>query len=59
MKRYLLFKGDSHYPSGGWKDLYGSFDSISGALKELGGVEWWHIVDTRTGKIVRQGGIDE
>jgi hypothetical protein len=26
MKRWLVFRGDTYYPSGGWRDLFGSFD---------------------------------
>jgi len=53
MKRYLLFYGDSYYPSGGWTDLKGSFDDEKEALIHLCNkyYDWWHIVDTLTMKI--------
>lgn len=28
MKRYLLFKGVDYYPSGGWEDFKGDYDSV-------------------------------
>jgi hypothetical protein len=27
MKRYLVFSGQTYYPSGGWEDFIGSFDT--------------------------------
>lgn len=49
MKRYLLFAGDQYYPSGGWHDLSGEFDSIEEAEEYVfeRGYEWWHVVDMR------------
>lgn len=56
-KRYLLFHCDTYYPSGGWADLVGSFDSIEAIVEALGdGAKlWWldhHIVDLETGELV-------
>ena len=52
MKRYLLFAGEYYYPSGGWRDFWGAFDSVDDARKELdaqiGSYDWYHIVDTET-----------
>jgi hypothetical protein len=35
MKRYLLFWFAQFYPSGGWNDLIGSFDSIAESHAEI------------------------
>jgi hypothetical protein len=46
--RYLLFAGCQYYPSGGWDDFKGSFDTIDEAkeqIKILDIEDWWHIVD--------------
>lgn len=56
MKRFLLFWGYDYYPSGGWYDFKGSFDSLDAAkevllqrqpdgFRECDG-DWAHIVDT-------------
>lgn len=34
-KRYLLFTYDTYYPSGGWSDFDGSFDSIDEIVEYL------------------------
>lgn len=59
MKRYLLFKGDEHYPSGGWKDFIGDFDSIKAARKAIASCEWWQIVDTLTKEIVASHSLSD
>lgn len=55
MKRYLVFAFDRYEPSGGWHDLYGTFDVLAGArLAALGAMrtfDFAHIVDTQTGDI--------
>lgn len=60
-KRYLLFGGYDYYPSGGWNDYFGDFDSISDAKDELVkrsgkgypfAYDWWHIVDSDKREIV-------
>ena len=51
-KRYLLFTGEEHYPSGGWKDLCGGFDTIEDAKFLIGSRDWAHIVDSDTQQIV-------
>ncbi len=56
MKRYLLFGGEIYYPSGGWKDLLGSADSLEELMEQPVEtfIDWLHIVDTSNdGKIVR------
>ncbi len=35
MKKYLAFCWDQYYPSGGWQDFVGMFDTKEEALKEL------------------------
>lgn len=57
VKRYLLFAGDQYYPSGGWHDLSGEFDSIEEAEEYVfeRGYEWWHVVDREELRIVKAG----
>jgi len=35
MKRFLLFYGDIHYPSGGMKDFVGDYDTKEDALNAI------------------------
>ena len=55
-KRYLLFYGDAYYPSGGWDDFKGYFDTVEEALKEVSKgsfkPDWYQIVDDETGREV-------
>lgn len=55
MNRFLLFTGDTYYPSGGWRDLAGQFDSIESAEESAEGLDpdWWEIVDTEAGEVVK------
>ena len=52
---YSLFTGDRYYPSGGWHDYRGSFESLEKALIRLSSLkyDWWHIV--YGGRIVESG----
>lgn len=62
MKRFLVFRYDRCYPTGGWHDTEGSFDALSDAVTAAsapleGSIEetprqWWHVVDTQTDQIV-------
>ena len=56
MKRYLLFAGSHYYPSGGFNDFIGSFDTIEECQLEKNVTEthgdksfslydWAHVVD--------------
>lgn len=68
MKKFLLFAGAHYYPSGGWGDFRGAFDTVEDAVhatlpnETLTGLDyalqfrpdWWHVVDTTTGAIVRE-----
>jgi hypothetical protein len=54
MKRYLLFCYSQYYPSGGWNDFEGSFDTIEDAQNAAHG-DWWHIVDTEDGRTCASG----
>lgn len=55
MKRYLLFAGESYYPVGGWKDFVDSYDTIEEAVSYgRAAGDWWHVVDSATGKIVEK-----
>ncbi len=57
-KRYLLFRGSTYYPAGGWKDLAGQFDRLRDVVKvtseyaEDEPYDWWHVIDTSTGKMI-------
>lgn len=60
MKRYLVFSGASYYAGGGWLDFGEAFDTLDQAI-EYGQHclkhdfhDWYHIIDTNTGKIVNQ-----
>lgn len=54
--KYLLFAGVAYYPSGGWDDFVGAFDSIDEAKKATPPVYVWaHIVDASTRAIVLYG----
>lgn len=69
LKRYALFAGADYYPSGGWKDHRGYFDSIEAALIVATAPDgsyteivwdslehdWWQVVDLTTGQIVYEG----
>jgi len=48
MKRYLLFGFDGYYPSGGWWDFLGDFDSEEDCVKGSKPHDWeeFQIVDT-------------
>lgn len=54
MKRYILFYGQMYYPTGGWYDKAGDFDTIEDARSEAFSslCDWYHIVDTNTWTIV-------
>lgn len=60
MKRYALFHGSHFYPSGGWKDFAGTFDSAEDAEAALENVlfsrDWYEIVDLYTGVAVKAVG---
>jgi len=59
MKRFLLFAGSTYYPSGGWNDYLGDFDSTEAAKDFLlsrstsySSFDWWHILDTSNRTVV-------
>lgn len=52
MKRYLLFAGTQYYPCGGWRDLIESSDDLQELKVRVDGWDWWHIVDTTTGRVI-------
>lgn len=56
MQRYVLFAGSNHYPEGGWKDMVGSFDGLIDAVAGIPrDADWWHVLDTKLGEIVKEG----
>lgn len=68
LKRFLAFYGSVYYPSGGWGDFFGDYESIDSAKQELLEKElkkrppelgyntwefsWAQIFDTETKKII-------
>ena len=58
LKRFLLFGGCVYYPSGGWDDFIGDFNTLKEAksfkIKLPWSVEWKQIVDTKTGEITHE-----
>jgi hypothetical protein len=54
MNEYLVFIGNIYYPSGGWDDFSGYFESIEKAKEHIKSFDpaykWGHIV--RNGEIV-------
>lgn len=56
-KRFLLFQYDQYYPSGGWSDLSGSFNTVEEARicakKELRTTN--EVIDLETGYVVWDG----
>lgn len=53
MKRYLLFAGYGYYPSGGWDDWIGDFDTVEEAQAAERRGDWYHIIDTETKEEVK------
>lgn len=52
---YLLFAGSAYYPEGGFNDYLGRSETIEHAVllgREEHCVDWLHVVDSRTMKIV-------
>jgi hypothetical protein len=50
---YLLFCGDSYYPTGGWNDFKGSYKTLEEAINSSNDDnDWWHVVSTETWEIM-------
>jgi hypothetical protein len=50
--RYMLFMGDRYYPSGGWHDFMGFFQTVDEAIeatKPRNIYGWAHVVDPEFG----------
>ena len=59
-KKYLLFAGEYYYPSGGFHDFKGSFDTIRDVLSNVWDYhDWYHIVDSETLEIIKDGSKDD
>jgi len=59
MKRYLLFMAETYYPSGGWEDFIGEFDTIDEAAAVIIGCDsifhgFAQIVDTETKTVIEE-----
>lgn len=55
--RYLIFAGETYYPSRGIGDFRGSTETIEAALAWLAGrtgYDWWQIVDRQTMTVVQE-----
>lgn len=54
LKRFLLFTYDDFYPSGGWNDFKGSFDTLEEAkeARKASSSYYCNIIDTETGEDV-------
>jgi hypothetical protein len=61
MKKFVLFAGSHHYPSGGWEDFRGDFKTVAEAIAAssvkwdgyINGVcDWYQIVDISRGECV-------
>ena len=50
MKRFLLFKGNDHYPVGGAWDLVGAYDQLPNVPGEC---DWAHVFDTHAKRITQ------
>ena len=56
LKRYLLFMYDNYYPSGGWSDFRGDFDTVEEAYAFVHpGYDFYDIVDTTIKETIRTG----
>lgn len=58
MKKFMLFSGETFYPSGGMKDYVYSFDTLKEARAYIQCthqsfmMHWHHVADRDTGEIV-------
>ena len=53
---FLLFAGETYYPSGGWEDFIEAFDTLEAAeargQKQIEGEDdWWNIINLKTGEM--------
>jgi hypothetical protein len=65
LKRFLVFAGDDYYPSGGWGDFRGSYDTLEEALAscvcdpgDWTAHDWMHVIDAETMEKVASSGSD-
>jgi hypothetical protein len=74
VKQFWLFGGESYYATGGMNDFIADFESLYDAIvdaekressiqtydtiKTRDYVEWWHVVDVTSGKIVKESECD-
>lgn len=59
-KKYLLFAGEYYYPSGGFNDFKGSFDTMEDAQSNIQDWhDWYHIVDSESLEIVKDCSKDD
>lgn len=57
MKRYLLFSMLGYYPSGGWDDFRGDYETLDEAIQAAAKctLDFYHIVDTDDKEVIKQG----
>jgi hypothetical protein len=54
MKRFALFQYCLYYPSGGWNDCRGLYDTEADAKAAMGGgYDMTQIVDLLTGEVIK------
>jgi hypothetical protein len=48
-KPFLVFAGEQYYPSGGWDDFRGAFETLEAAKDYMikNQRDWGHIIDIR------------
>lgn len=57
VKPFLLFTGAAYYPTGGWGDFRGCFETVEKALETAASLvdDWWQVVDIRSKEQVSAG----
>lgn len=58
MKRFLLFRYDTYYPTGGCNDFYGHYATREEAQKDImadSNYDHWDLLDTETGLVESDG----
>lgn len=59
-RRFILFRGNRYYSSGGWNDLHAAYDNADEALTaakawvngDNSTYGWAHVVDIHTGQLL-------
>jgi hypothetical protein len=54
--RFVLFVGENYYPSGGWRDFAGLYDTADEAIaagEKTTMYQWYNVVDLEEMKIIK------